>query len=205
MNLPIAAPATHPRTILLAEDDPATLMLVEDALKSLDYQVATAGDGIEAWETFDRDPRRIIISDWNMPGIDGLEFCRRVRARPSTSYAYFILLTAEDNSPTNYLAAIDAGIDDFLTKPMDKIVLRSRLHVAERILGYTSEISELRKMMPICSYCKKIRQDEDYWEQVEAYVQRATGTLFSHGICPDCYETIALPQLEAFKRRKQHP
>jgi phosphoserine phosphatase RsbU/P len=71
-----------------------------------------------------------------------------------------------------------------------------RLHVAERILGFTAQVKQLESFLPVCSYCKKVRDDKNYWSQVEDYLNRRVGTRFSHGICPDCYKNIMAPQLE---------
>ena len=141
--------------------------------------------------------KRQIISDWLMPGIDGLELCRRVRKRADTEYTYFILLTANAQGKDEYFEAMQAGIDDFLSKPMDRDTVWMRLRVAERILRYTKEISNLESMLPICSYCKKVRDDNNYWQQVESYIQQQTGASCSHSVCPSCYESIVKPQLEA--------
>lgn len=81
-----------------------------------------------------------------------------------------------------------AGVDDFLTKPLDREIIRIRLQVAERILKYTAEIRQLKEMIPMCVYCRKVRDEHDYWDMVESYIQKETGSRFSHGACPDCYE-----------------
>jgi CheY-like chemotaxis protein len=145
-------------------------------------------DGTEAWELFDREPTRVIVSDWMMPGIDGLQLCERVRNRAQTPYTYFILLTAAQTSDDDYTLAMDSGVDDFLTKPLNREMMRSRLRVAERILRYATEINLLKELIPICTYCHKVRDDGDYWERVDTYIRARTGTKFSHGVCPDCFD-----------------
>ena len=123
-----------------------------------------------------------------MPDLDGLELCEKVRARAQTPYTYFILLTANHTSARNYELASAAGVDDFLTKPLDREAIRIRLRVAERILKYTAEIRQLQEMIPICVYCRKVRDEHDYWDMVESYIQKQTGSRFSHGACPECYD-----------------
>jgi phosphoserine phosphatase RsbU/P len=174
--------------ILLAEDDPVSARILHAALSKFGYDPMIARDGLEAWEQFDREPARLIVSDWMMPGRDGLALCEKVRARPQTPYTYFILLTANHTSADNYELAAAAGVDDFLTKPLDREVIRMRLRVAERILRYTAEIRHLQEMIPICAYCRKVRDQDDYWDKVETYIQKKTGSTFSHGACPECYE-----------------
>ena len=82
---------------------------------------------------------------------------------------------------------MDAGIDDFLAKPLDREAVMMRLRVAERILEFTTQIRQLKELIPICMYCKRVRDDQDYWQQVESYIHTYTGSNFSHGICPDCF------------------
>jgi len=174
--------------ILLAEDDPISSIILKTVLEKLGYETVIARDGNEAWDEFNKDPVRLIVSDWMMPGMDGLGLCEKVRARSRTLYTYFILLTANRTTPENYALAAAAGVDDFLTKPLDREAIRMRLGVAERILKYTAEIRRLKEMIPICVYCRKVRDEEDYWERVETYIQKETGSRFSHGACPECYE-----------------
>jgi sigma-B regulation protein RsbU (phosphoserine phosphatase) len=172
----------------MAEDDPVSAKVLQVALSKFGYEPVIARDGAEAWDKFNHEPVRLIVSDWMMPGLDGLALCEKVRARTHTPYTYFILLTANHTSAENYALATAAGVDDFLTKPLDREPIRMRLAVAERILKYTAEIRQLRELIPICSYCHKVRDERDYWQRVETYVEQETGSRFSHGACPECYE-----------------
>ena len=124
-----------------------------------------------------------------MPGLDGIELCRRIRATPLPSPVYVILLTAR-TSRQDLVAGLEAGADDYLTKPFDPDELRARIHVGQRTLGLIANIKRLTGLLPICSYCKRIRSDHDYWEQVESYITEHTDALFSHGICPSCLEKV---------------
>ena len=173
--------------ILVAEDDPVSVKILQVTLEHYGHEVVVAGTGEEAWELFNRDPVRAILSDWMMPGISGLELCERVRARQKSDYTYFILLTAVNTSRENLREAMDAGVDDFLKKPLDREAVIMRLRVAERIVEFTTQIRQLKELLPICMYCKRIRDDQDYWQQVESYIHTYTGSNFSHGICPDCF------------------
>lgn len=185
--------------ILVAEDDEISRKLLTTILEQMEYQVEAYADGKQAWEAYQKNPTKILITDWLMPQIDGLTLTHRVRAAKHDEYTYIILLTANVQTPENYYAAMEAGVDDFLEKPLDRDRLWSRLRVAERILTFTHRIGRLESILPICSYCKKIRGGKDYWEQVEAYITEQTGTTFSHSICPDCYEKIVKPQLDNLK------
>jgi DNA-binding response OmpR family regulator len=174
--------------ILIAEDDAVASQILQLTLERMGHEVVVTRTGTEAWETFDRAPVRVVVSDWMMPGIDGLEFCHRVRARPNTPYTYFILLTAVNTGAENYDLGTEAGIDDFLTKPLDAIAIRMRLRVADRILWFTGEVHQLKQLIPICAYCHKIHTAEDYWQRFESYIKQQTGSEFSHGVCPECLE-----------------
>jgi phosphoserine phosphatase RsbU/P len=81
-------------------------------------------------------------------------------------------------------------VDDFLTKPLDRPAIRMRLRVAERILRYTTEIRQLKDLIPICAYCRKIRNDDNYYQMVETYISEQTGSNFTHGICPTCKDNL---------------
>jgi sigma-B regulation protein RsbU (phosphoserine phosphatase) len=174
--------------ILIAEDEPVAAEILRQTLVSYGHEVVPTSNGVEAWEAFDRVPVRLIVSDWFMPGLDGLGLCQKVRERKKTPYTYFILLTSQETKPENYDLATDAGVDDFLTKPLDRPTIRMRLRVAERILRFTTEIYQLQDLIPICAYCRKIRNDGNYWQMVETYISEQTGSNFTHGICPACSE-----------------
>ena len=118
-------------------------------------------------------------------GQNYIELCRRIRAATLRSPVYVILLTAR-SSRQDLVVGLEAGADDYLTKPFDPDELRARIHVGQRTLGLMANIKRLTGLLPICSYCKRIRSDHDYWEQVESYITEHTDALFSHGICPSC-------------------
>ena len=187
--------------ILIAEDETISKRILRTALEKAGHQVVEAGNGAQAWQLFDRAPARIIVSDWMMPELDGLGLCKKVRGRPRTEYTYFILLTARVGKH-NYHEAMDTGVDDFLAKPLDREELGIRLRVAERILGFTTKIRQLETLLPICAYCKKIRDENQRWHRVEEYISKRTETSFSHGICPDCYEVHVKPILAQSKKQR---
>jgi sigma-B regulation protein RsbU (phosphoserine phosphatase) len=182
--------------VLMVEDDPVARVVLQASLVALGYEVIAAPNGDAAWQLLAHDPIRVIVSDWDMPKMDGLELCRRVRDRQA-EYVYFILLTNLSATDENQESALGAGVDDFLTKPVNPRELKMRLHVAERILGFTAHIEKLESFIPICSYCKKVRDDQSYWQQIETYINQRTGSEFSHSVCPDCYQSQIVPQLKA--------
>lgn len=172
---------------------------MRQALTKLGHDVLEAEDGEAGLDVLARESVRVIVSDWIMPNLDGLEFCQRVRQRPAEDYVYFILLTGQTASADNEREAADAGVDDFLSKPLDVNELWMRLRVAERILKFATQVRTLEAFLPICSYCKKVREDSNYWTQIESYINTRTGTDFSHSVCPDCYQRVVLPELEKIK------
>ncbi len=190
--------------ILAVEDDLVSGAVLRQALRRLGHEVLEAKDGNAAWDLLQREAVRVVVSDWTMPGSDGLEFCRRIRARTGTEYIYFILLTSHNATQENQTTAADAGVDDFLTKPLNLTELWTRLRVAARILSYTTQVRQLEEMLPICSYCKKIRDDQNYWQQLEGYISERTGSDFSHSVCPDCYQRVVVPELEQLKAAAAH-
>lgn len=120
--------------ILIADDDEITRLLLGSALTKLGHSIHEAKNGREAWENWLGGEFSLIISDWMMPDLNGVEFCRRVRAHAREDYTYLILLTSRSGK-THYLEAMDAGADDFITKPFEKDEFAARIRVAERILG----------------------------------------------------------------------
>jgi len=180
--------------VLIAEDDMVASRVLEAALRKLGHEALVANDGESAWQILQTESVRTVVSDWQMPRLDGLDLCRRVRKREG-DYVYFILLTHMEASEKNLEEATDAGVDDFLAKPINSTQLWMRLRVAERILGFTTEVRQLESFLPICGYCKKVRDDQNYWQQIEEYINTRTGTNFSHGVCPECIEKVLRPQL----------
>lgn len=182
--------------VLVVEDDPVSRRIVTATLEGLGHEAVVAEDGQHAWEWLACESVDVVITDWMMPRVDGLELTRRMRRRARERYTWILLLTAR-RGKASFLDAMEAGADDFMSKPVDKQELYARLRVAERILGLQREVKQLEGLLPICSYCKKIRDEGDHWSQVEDYVSRRTEAQFSHGICPDCYEHHLKPQLES--------
>lgn len=201
--------------ILVAEDDPVSRCFLEVTLAKWGYEVVAVCDGTQAWETFQRENPAIAILDWMMPGIDGAEVCRRARALDTTVPAYLIMLTAKSDKQ-DVVDGLDAGADDYITKPFNRHELHARIKVglrigelqkavADRVAELEralSRVKQLQGLLPICSYCKKVRDDQNYWQQVDSYISKHSEVAFSHGICPDCFDRLVEPQLHRIKTRK---
>ncbi len=186
--------------ILIAEDDSGSRRLLEATLKRWGYEVFVAADGEQAWQQLmSPGAPPLMILDWLMPGLDGVEVCRKARADKRLRSCYIILLTARD-SKEDLVAGLEAGADDYVTKPFDAQELQARVHVGSRVVQLQSELAErvveleaslsrekhLQGLLPICCYCKKIRDDSNYWHQVESYVADHAAVRFSHSVCPEC-------------------
>jgi PleD family two-component response regulator len=208
------SPERQDVNILVADDDAFYRKLLETSLRSWSYEVRVVSDGDQAWEVISgtRSPL-LAIFDWSMPGQDGLELCRRVRALPASRFVYVILLTAH-TSREDRLRGLKSGADDYLIKPCDHDELYARIQVGVRMLRLQqnladrvrelekalTNLTQLQGLLPICCYCKCIRNDENYWEQVEHYIASHSELQFSHGICPSCYTKVVEPQLLAARR-----
>jgi DNA-binding response OmpR family regulator len=173
--------------ILVAEDDPTARHALNGLLRALGHDVIAVADGEEALEHCSLDPVPVVITNWQMPHIDGLELCRRIRAARRRRYTYIIVVTAYEGRE-NFLTGMEAGADDFVTKPLDAAMLAARLRVAERVISLQAEVSHLKGLLPICMYCHKIRDGQDSWHPIDQYLAERTNSHLSHGICPDCFD-----------------
>jgi DNA-binding response OmpR family regulator len=196
--------------ILVAEDQIVSRRILEASLRKWGYEVKGVANGTRAWEILQgEEAPQLAILDWLMPGMDGIEICRQIRLRPQTQAVYIILLTARSGREDK-IHGLEAGADDYITKPFDRDELRARVQVGIRVLELQSalahrvrqleealsRVKQLQGLLPICSYCKKIRNDRNYWQQVEGYISERSEAQFSHGICPECYAQYVQPELD---------
>jgi len=199
--------------VLIAEDDAVSRRVLEKTLAKWGYDVMTTRDGAEAWAALSTENApSLAILDLMMPHLDGLEVCRKVRQHIAAG-TYIILLTAKGRKE-DVVAGLDAGADDYLVKPYDRDELRARVQAGVRMLDMQKNLSErvqelenalskvqqLQGLLPFCSYCKSIRDDQNYWQRVDKYIMEHTEARFSHSICPECYEQVMKPQIENFKQ-----
>ena len=189
--------------ILVADDDPVSRRLLEATLRQCNCDVCAVADGQQAWETLQSPgpAPQLLILDWLMPEIDGVELCRRVRANAALRCAYIIVLTSRGGRP-DVVAGLEAGADDYVVKPFDPDELRARVQVGVRVLNLQRALAErvkdledalqrvtqLQGLLPICCYCKRIRDDRNYWHQVESYIAERTEVSFTHSLCPVCFK-----------------
>jgi sigma-B regulation protein RsbU (phosphoserine phosphatase) len=190
--------------ILIAEDDPVSRRLLQAALTKWGYEVLVTTNGREAWEALQQpEAPSLFILDWLMPEMDGVEICREARQIPALKSAYIILLTSR-GAKEDIVEGLEAGADDYVTKPFDHGELRARVRVGTRVIGLQTALAQrvreleeaiasvktLQGLLPICCYCKKIRDDGNYWHRVESYIAGHANVRFSHGICPECSEKL---------------
>jgi len=195
--------------ILIAEDDATSRIVLATVLTKDGYDVTATDDGGAAWEVLQKpDAPRLAILDLMMPGIDGLELVRRVRAIPSVAPPYLIIVSTKSEK-SDVIAALDAGANDYLTKPFDPGELRARIEVGRRMIEMRFELNEMVKelrqalaevrtlkgIVPICANCKNVRDDQGYWNRVESYLNEHTEADFTHAVCPDCMKRL-YPQFE---------
>lgn len=199
--------------ILIAEDDAVSRRVLEATLVKWGYEVIVTTDGQQALDALKQpDAPSLAVLDWMMPGLDGSEVCRRIREAIGGRLLYVLLLTAKGNKE-DIVEGLTAGADDYVVKPFDRAELQARLNVGERILRLHAELAKrvkelelalskvnlLQGLLPICCYCKKVRDDQNYWRQVEGYIAEHSEAQFTHAICPTCRENIVEPELERLR------
>jgi CheY-like chemotaxis protein len=186
--------------VLIAEDDPISLQVLRRTLVCWGYEVTAVADGAAAWTRLQGpNPPALAVLDWLMPGIDGVELCRRIRQLPQQQSVHVILLTGR-TSKEDIVAGFEAGADDYLIKPFDPLELQARLNVGRRLAGLQrrlaqrvneleaalSRVKQLQGLLPVCAWCKSIRNDQNYWQSVEDYIATHFEARCTHGICPEC-------------------
>lgn len=189
--------------VLVAEDNAVIRGVIADVLRRCGHEVVQTASGTDAWEIMQgADAPALALLDWVMPGLHGPDVVRRIRALDKQGRSpYLVILTAR-KARSDIVDGLEAGADDYLTKPFDAGELRARVEVGRRVVELREamaarvdelqraldEVKTLRGILPICMYCKQIRDDGGFWRQVEAYVESRTEVEFSHGVCPACFE-----------------
>jgi sigma-B regulation protein RsbU (phosphoserine phosphatase) len=196
-------------TVLVADDLDVNRKLLRTLLAADGYDVVEAANGKEALAFLKKAVEPVVgLIDWEMPQVEGIEVCRQTRELNPETPLFLILVTVRD-SKQDVVTGLQAGANDYITKPFDKTELLARVKIGSQMVELqqtlTERVEELKEalisvkqlsgLLPICSYCKKIRDDQNYWTQVEAYVGKHSEARFSHSICPSCYEDIVKPEM----------
>ena len=200
--------------ILIAEDNLTHQLMLKHVFSELGYEPVVTGDGRAACEIMLKpDAPKLAIIDWLMPGMEGVEVCRKIREAKFYEPAYLIILTSRDETE-DIVKGLKAGADDYMVKPYNVQELQVRIGVGRRFVelqtmltgrikeleAAQAQIKILQGILPICTYCKKIRDDKQYWQQVETYVTDHSQAQFSHAVCPDCYKKHVQPVLDLQKK-----
>ena len=179
--------------ILVADDDPTIRLLVQAAMRAMGHEVVACESGKEAWQKLKSGHYPMIITDWMMPDLDGLQLTQLVRRTPSDSYTYVIMLTSKTNRE-DYFKAIEGGVDAFLPKPLDRAMLEAQVTIGLRILGREAHAQRLESIMTVCMECKRVR-DKGEWIDLQHFMKRTYKVLPSHGYCQQCFEEKVLPAM----------
>ena len=200
--------------ILIADDSRVVRHRLMGLLQQWGHEVTETTNGQETWKRLNEpDVPPIVILDWVMPEPDGPALCQLIRATPALRKTYVLMLTGM-STPEDIVTGLNAGANDFIVKPFNKPELQARINVGVRMVelqreltnrvteleSAMAEITQLRGILPICAYCKCVRDDKNYWQTVEQYIGGHADVKFSHGICPKCIETVVKPELEKLER-----
>ena len=204
--------------MLIADDDRVASAILAKTLARWNLDVTIVDDGAAAWRDLEATAEpTLAILDWMMPELEGAEVCRRVRREKPLANMYLMLLTSLE-SRRHVIEGLQAGADDYLVKPFDPDELHARIQVGLRVLKLQdtladrvtqlqealANVKQLHGLLPICSYCKRIRGDDQYWQQVESYVAARSDAQFSHSICPACVVVVE-KEFEEHRKQSQRP
>jgi PleD family two-component response regulator len=207
----------NPTSILIVDDTPANLRLLSQMLSGKGYRVRAVTNGTRAIDAVQAKPPDLILLDIMMPDMDGYEVSRQIKAAPQTRDIPIIFISALDDTE-NKIKAFTAGGVDYVTKPFrsEEVLARVQTHLGLRTLqkqlqdanaqlgnqvrelerlnaklqDALNQVKTLSGLLPICSNCKKVRDDQGYWHQVESYIRDHSEVEFSHSICPDCFQEL---------------
>jgi phosphoserine phosphatase RsbU/P len=202
--------------ILIVDDEPINVMIANKILQKKGYETVTAKNGQEALDVISSQPIDLILLDIMMPEMSGFEVCSKLQEDDKTKDIPVIFLTAVTDKDS-IVKGFETGGKDYLTKPFNTPELLARVkthaelklardkqqHLIEELKKAISEIKTLSGLLPICSHCKKIRDDSGYWQGVEHYIAARSDTQFSHGICPDCMRQFYPKVAEKVLKKQQ--
>ena len=186
--------------VLVADGDLTSRELLAATLRRWDYEVVTAhNEELTLQFLAEEDGPRLAIIDGEIGELNGKEICRKLREKPSRTPVYIMLLTAKGDK-SDVVKGLEAGANDYVIRPFDYAELRARLAVGRQVVELqraldnrireledaVNHIKHLHGVLPICCICKRIRDDEGAWNELEAYITEHSDAGFSHGICPEC-------------------
>jgi len=208
--------------ILVTDDDPDILLLTSSVLTKAGYEVLEARTGNECLEAMHTRRPDLVLLDVVLPDMKGSSVCRQIKADPELRDTFVILVSGVQVSSEYQAKGLNIGADGYIVKPISNKELVARVQAMERIKKAEdalrekekqqeklivklqealAEIKTLKGFIPICASCKKIRDDEGYWNQLESYISKHTDAIFSHGICPECAEKLRTEMRNHEKRK----
>ncbi len=215
--------------ILVTDDDPDILEINSTALRNAGYDVYEAATGKECLEKVRQYHPDLVLLDVVLPDMTGIEVCRIIKTDSEIQGPFVILMSGIQVSPDNQAEGLSVGADGYLIKPLSRKEFLARIQAMERIkrteerLIQTQkdqaviieelkramdEIKTLRGLIPICAWCKRIRDDKGYWDQLEVYLSKHSEAVFSHGLCPDCSraerEKLDMRPVKPGERKRLH-
>ena len=184
------------KLILIVDDNRENRKVLGSILVNNGFEVGISADGRKALDFIKKETPDLILLDVMMPGMDGYEVCETLKKDIKTQHIPIIFLTAK-TSTEDIVKGFNVGGVDYISKPFNsrELIARVNTHI---------EIKVLRGLLPICSSCKSIRNDEGYWKSIEGYIESHTDTLFTHGLCPKCMEKI-YGEMDWYKKMKEDP
>lgn len=186
--------------ILIVDDNLQNLQYLGNLMVENGYEPAVAKNGAQALDFLQQEKPELILLDIMMPGIDGFEVCKKLKSENSTKNIPVIFLTAKTETE-DLVKGFTVGAVDYVTKPFNSAELLARIKTHLELKWAREEIKTLRGIIPICAKCKKIRDDEGLWKQIEVYIEKHSEALFSHGLCPECMERMYGKQ-EWYKKKR---
>ena len=195
--------------VLVTDDDPQILELTATVLKRAGFEVLKASTGKDCLQAVEANHPDIVVLDVVLPDLSGIEVCKQIKANTYSQDIFVILASGVQVSSDYQAEGLDVGADGYIIKPITNKELVARVQSMVRIKRAEdalrqkekeqqlliselkealAEIKTLKGLIPICASCKKIRDDEGFWNQLEAYISKHTDAVFSHGLCPDCAE-----------------
>jgi response regulator RpfG family c-di-GMP phosphodiesterase len=208
--------------ILVADDNPDILLMSAALLKTAGYKVSEASTGQECLDAARVDHPDIVLLDVVLPDMTGVQVCREIKSDKNLEDIFVILASGTRISSENQAEGLDIGAEGFINRPISDKELIARVRAGERIKRAEdalrgrekeqqtlisklkealAEIKTLKGCIPICASCKKIRDDEGYWNQLEAYISKHTDAIFNHGLCPECAELYRAQIKKVSKKR----
>ncbi len=189
--------------VLIVDDNALNIQVIANLLEENNYDIAVATNGREALEFLTEDQPELILLDIMMPDIDGYEVCRRIKRHKNYQKIPIIFLTAKATTE-DLVEGFSVGAVDYVTKPFESLELLARVRTHIELKKARESIKTLSGLIPICACCKKIRDDQDFWQTLETYLAEHSDATFTHGYCPECARAEKERVREYMRTKNRH-